>query len=342
VGELLEQLNATQADNRQGRLQIERILQEASANNRESNQLLERMGGLSATSETRQQENNQLNAELQQVLQQHSSSRDELVELVYDCRVVRDKTSSVLETSEQLNSDSQAGIIQLNDTMSASKQDLQQLIVSTRKINADANQSLDSMRTSISDSTLIKEQCIRVNKESIAATLEAKSSAQKLAEELESSMKVNQHYQERLKLAEKKYLDASKTQKEYRQLHDTSLAALRENEAMLGQARATIKDYSDNSVEYTNSIKQFQQTSIQSQQIILDTQATIKSLLTSNEQMTEENRFRKIEGPKREPPAGTTGWPSMDTELRADGRISPELGLAQENAEQHKNEWQLD
>ena len=46
---------------------------------------------------------------------------------------------------------------------------------------------LDSMRTNINNSSLIQKECIRMNKESVATTLDAKKVTEKLTEELESS-----------------------------------------------------------------------------------------------------------------------------------------------------------
>jgi len=135
--------------------------------------------------------------------------------------------------------------------------------------------------------------CMRLNKESVTTTLDAKRTSEKLIEQLNSSFKLDKHYQDRMKAAEKKFQNAVEAERNYQELYESSLKALHENESLLEKAQSTMKEYSDNSVEYNNSIKQFQQTNLQSQQIILETQASIKTLIGSNVQFAAENRLLK-------------------------------------------------
>jgi chromosome segregation ATPase len=99
---------------------------------------------------------------------------------------------------------------------------------------------------------------------------------------------------------------------------NTTLKTLRENEAQLAEAAETIKEYGDNTSEYNTTVKQFQQTTVQSQQIILETQSSIKSLISSNDQLTEENRFLKAQLQNREPATSSSMWSGIDAELRSD------------------------
>jgi chromosome segregation ATPase len=202
--------------------------------------------------------------------------------------------------------------------MCETKDELKELIKTSKHIHGEASDSLDSMRTNIGNSTLIQKECIRLNKESVTTTLDAKKITEKFTEELESSFRLNKHYQDRLKSAEKKYLSALEAEKKYQDLHETTLKTLRENEAQLAEAAETIKEYGDNTSEYNTTVKQFQQTTVQSQQIILETQSSIKSLISSNDQLTEENRFLKAQLQNREPATSSSMWSGIDAELRSD------------------------
>jgi regulator of replication initiation timing len=121
-----------------------------------------------------------------------------------------------------------------------------------------------------------------------------------------------------MKTAEKKYLSAIEAEKKYQELHETTLRTLRENEALLTEANATIKEYGDNTAEYSTAIKQFQQTTVQSQQIILETQASIKSLISGNDQLNEENRYLKAQLQNRQPATSSNVWAPIDDELQSD------------------------
>lgn len=321
VKESLERLSVSLAESKQNQMQAENILKDVFENNCESKDLITRMTSLSEAASSCQQENTLLNTELKSVLAHSTETRDELLGLAKDCRVVRDKSAALLETSVEVNNDSQTSISRLNeymDSMCETKDELKELIKTSKHIHADANDSLDSMRTNINNSTLIQKECIRLNKESVATTLDAKKTTEKLTEELESSFKLNKHYQDRLKTAEKKYLNALEAEKKYQDLHETTLKTLRENETQLAEAAETIKEYGDNTAEYNTTVKQFQQTTVQSQQIILETQASIKSLISANDQLTEENRFLKAQLQNREPATAASVWPGMDAELQSD------------------------
>lgn len=321
VKESLERLSVSLAESKQNQMQAENILKDVFDNNCESKELIARMTSLSEAAGSSQQENTLLNTELKSVLSHSTETRDELLGLAKDCRTVRDKSAALLETSMEVNSDSQTSISRLNeymDSMCETKDELKELIKTSKHIHSDANDSLDSMRTNINNSTLIQKECIRLNKESVSTTLDAKKTTEKLTEELESSFKLNKHYHDRLKSAEKKYLSALEAEKKYQDLHATTLKTLRENEVQLAEAAETIKEYGDNTAEYNTTVKQFQQTTVQSQQIILETQASIKSLIGANDQLTEENRFLKAQLQNREPAKGPSVWPGMDTELHSD------------------------
>ncbi|MFK7863137.1 MAG: hypothetical protein AB8B95_02815 [Pseudohongiellaceae bacterium] len=321
VKDSLERLSVSIAESKQNQMQAENILKEVFDNNCESKQLIERMTGLSESATSSQQENSLLNTELKSVLAHSTETRDELLGLAKDCRSVRDKSAALLETSVEVNNDSQNSISRLNeymDSMCETKDELKELIKTSKHIHSDANDSLDSMRTNINNSTLIQKECIRLNKESVATTLDAKKTTEKLTEELESSFKLNKHYQDRLKSAEKKYLGALEAEKKYQDLHTTTLKTLRENEVQLAEAAETIKEYGDNTAEYNSTVKQFQQTTVQSQQIILETQASIKSLIGANDQLTEENRFLKAQLQNREPATGSSMWSGIESELHSD------------------------
>lgn len=321
IKESLERLSVSVAESKQNQLQAEHILKDVFDNNCESKVLIERMTSLSSAAGSTQQENTLLNTELKSVLVHSTETRDELVGLATDCRSVRDKSATLLETSVQVNSDSQSSIARLNeymDSMCETKDELKELIKTSKHIHGDASDSLDSMRTNIGNSTLIQKECIRLNKESVTTTLDAKKTTEKFTEELESSFRLNKHYQDRLKSAEKKYLSALEAEKKYQDLHETTLKTLRENEAQLAEAAETIKEYGGNTAEYNTTVKQFQQTTVQSQQIILETQSSIKSLISSNDQLTEENRFLKAQLQNREPATASSLWTGMDAELRSD------------------------
>lgn len=321
IKESLERLSVSVAESKQNQLQAEHILKDVFDNNCESKVLIERMESLSSAAGSIQQENTLLNTELKSVLVHSTETRDELVGLASDCRSVRDKSAALLETSVEVNNDSQSSIARLNeymDSMCETKDELKELIKTSKHIHSEAGDSLDSMRTNIGNSTLIQKECIRLNKESVATTLDAKKITEKFTEELESSFRLNKHYQDRLKSAEKKYLSALEAEKKYQDLHETTLKTLRENEAQLAEAAETIKEYGGNTAEYNTTVKQFQQTTVQSQQIILETQASIKSLISSNDQLTEENRFLKAQLQNREPATSSSVWSGMDAELRPD------------------------
>ena len=128
-----------------------------------------------------------------------------------------------------------------------------------------------------------------------------------------------------MKAAEKKYLSAIEAEKKYQDLHEITLKTLRENEALLAEAGETIKEYSDNTSEYAVSVKQFQQTTLQSQQIILETQASIKSLISSNDQLGEENRFLKAQLQYRQPASSSSVWSALDTDLQSDPLATEEF-----------------
>ncbi|MFT6093010.1 MAG: chromosome segregation ATPase [Pseudohongiellaceae bacterium] len=321
VKESLERLSVSVAESKQNQLQAEHILKDVFDNNCESKVLIERMTSLSSAAGSTQQENTLLNTELKSVLVHSTETRDELVGLATDCRSVRDKSAALLETSVEVNNDSQNSVARLNeymDSMCETKDELKELIKTSKHIHGEASDSLDSMRTNIGNSTLIQKECIRLNKESVTTTLDAKKITEKYTEELESSFRLNKHYQDRLKSAEKKYLSALEAEKKYQDLHETTLKTLRENEAQLAEAAETIKEYGDNTAEYNTTVKQFQQTTVQSQQIILETQSSIKSLISSNDQLTEENRFLKAQLQNREPATSPSMWTGMDAELRSD------------------------
>lgn len=321
IKESLERLSVSVAESKQNQLQAEHILKDVFDNNCESKVLIERMTSLSSAAGSTQQENTLLNTELKSVLVHSTETRDELIGLVSDCRSVRDKSATLLETSVEVNNDSQNSIARLNeymDSMCETKDELKELIKTSKHVHGEAIDSLDSMRTNIGNSTLIQKECIRLNKESVTTTLDAKKTTEKFTEELESSFKLNKHYQDRLKSAEKKYLSALEAEKKYQDLHETTLKTLRENEAQLAEAAETIKEYGDNTAEYNTTVKQFQQTTVQSQQIILETQSSIKSLISSNDQLTEENRFLKAQLQNREPATSSSMWTGMDAELRSD------------------------
>lgn len=321
IKESLERLSVSVAESKQNQLQAEHILKDVFDNNCESKVLIERMTSLSSAAGSTQQENTLLNTELKSVLVHSTETRDELLGLASDCRSVRDKSAALLETSVEVNHDSQNSIARLNeymDSMCETKDELKELIKTSKHVHGEASDSLDSMRTNIGNSTLIQKECIRLNKESVTTTLEAKKTTEKFTEELESSFKLNKHYQDRLKSAEKKYLSALEAEKKYQDLHETTLKTLRENETQLAEAAETIKEYGDNTAEYNTTVKQFQQTTVQSQQIILETQSSIKSLISSNDQLTEENRFLKAQLQNREPATSPSMWPGMDAELRSD------------------------
>jgi chromosome segregation ATPase len=204
------------------------------------------------------------------------------------------------------------------DSMCETKDELKELIHTAKLSNAETGDSLDSMRANINNSSLIQKECIRLNKESVTTTLDAKKITEKFTEELESSFKLNKHYQDRMKSAEKKYLSAIEAEKKYQELHETTLRTLRENEGLLTEANATIKEYGDNTAEYSSAIKQFQQTTVQSQQIILETQVSIKSLISSNDQLSEENRYLKAQLQNRQPATSSNVWASLDADLHSD------------------------
>ena len=343
--ESLNNISVTLEDSKQSRLQVDRVLKEVVERNRDSENLIEHMHALTKTADAIQQKNTQLNHELQQILRQSNINRDELVELIADCRVVRDKTESVLVISEQINSDSQINLSRLNDymdTMCETKEELNELIVLSKKINGETGESLESMRTNINNSTLIQKESMRLNKESVATTLEAKRATEKLAEELESSSKLNEHYRDRLKQAEKKYLNATEAELKYQELYKTSLKALEENAGLLEEARATLKDCSDNSSDYNNTVKQFQHSTVQSQQIILETQASIKSLLSNNEQLTQENRFLTAQLQQREPSAPASLWSSLEPELQSDASATSGVDNPQDEFGLANEDWRLD
>lgn len=321
IKESLERLSVSLAESKQNQMQAEHILKDVFDNNCESKDLIERMTSLSAAAGSTQLENSMLNTELKTVLAHSTETRDELLGLATDCRDVRDKSAALLETSVEVNSDSQNSIARLNeymDSMCETKDELKELIKTSKHVHEEASDSLDSMRTNINNSTLIQKECIRLNKESVSTTLDAKKTTEKLTEELESSFKLNKHYQDRLKSAEKKYLSALEAEKKYQDLHETTLKTLRDNEAQLAEAAETIKEYGDNTAEYNTTVKQFQQTTVQSQQIILETQSSIKSLISSNDQLTEENRFLKAQLQNREPATSSSMWSGMDAELQPD------------------------
>lgn len=323
IKESLEKLSVSLAESKQNQLQAEHILKEVFDNNCESKDLIERMTSLSEVAGETQQENALLNKELKSVLAHSTETRDELLTLASDCQEVRDKSSALLETSMEVNADSQSSITRLNeymDSMRETKDELKELIATSKHMHEEANDSLDSMRTNINNSSLIQKECIRLNKESVATTLESKKTNEKLTEELESSVKLNKHYQDRLKSAEKKYLSALEAEKKYQDLHETTLKTLRENEVQLAEAAETIKEYGDSTAEYNTTVKQFQQTTVQSQQIILETQASIKSLISSNDQLTEENRFLKAQLQNRQPATASSSslWSGLDSELQSE------------------------
>jgi chromosome segregation ATPase len=323
IKDALEKLSVALAETRQGKMQVDRVLKEVFENNRESKTLIESMTGLQDSAIDQQNANSKLNDELSQVLEESAATRSDLQALVTSCRDTRDKTQAVLENSVQINGDAQDSIVRINeymDSMRAIRDEMKGLIATSERSNAEANESLDSMRTNIDNSTLIQKECIRLNKESVATTLEAKRATEKLTEELESSVKLNDHYQDRMKAAEQKYQAALEAESKYRELYDDAVKSLKENESLLGKARATIKEHAETNAEYTRSIKQFQETTVQSQQIIMEAQTSIKTLMAKNEQLAEENRFLKGQVSGREPVAPDNVWPTLEDELIPDDK----------------------
>jgi hypothetical protein len=321
IKESLERLSVSIAETKQNQMQAENILKDVFENNCESKQLIQHMIEIKEAADATQTENTSLNKDLKETLEQSNATKDELVGLAKDCRDVRDRSKALLETSSEVHTNSQASIARLNeymDSMCETKAELKELINTAKLSSAESSDSLDSMRANINNSSLIQKECIRLNKESVTTTLDAKKITEKLTEELESSFKLNKHYQDRMKSAEKKYLSAIEAEKKYQELHETTLRTLRENEALLTEANATIKEYGDNTAEYSTAIKQFQQTTVQSQQIILETQASIKSLISSNDQLNEENRYIKAQLQNRQPATSSNVWASLDDELQSD------------------------
>ncbi len=321
IKESLERLSVSIAETKQNQMQAENILKDVFENNCESKQLIQHMIEIKESADATQAENASLNENLKVTLAESSKAKDELVGLANDCRDVRDRSKALLEASSEMHNNSQASIARLNeymDSMCETKDELNNLIKTAKLSSAETSDSLDSMRANINNSSLIQKECIRLNKESVTTTLEAKKITEKLTEELESSFKLNKHYQDRMKSAEKKYLSAIEAEKKYQQLHETTLRTLRENEALLTDANATIKEYADNTAEYSSAIKQFQQTTVQSQQIILETQASIKSLISSNDQLNEENRYLKAQLQNRQPATSTNVWAGLDSDLEAE------------------------
>jgi hypothetical protein len=321
IRESLERLSVSIAETKQNQMQAENILKEVFENNCESKQLIQHMIEIKESADATQTENASLNVSLKETLTQSSAAKDELIGLATDCRDVRDKSKALLETSMEVHSNSQSSIARLNeymDSMCETKDELKELIHTAKLSNAETGDSLDSMRANINNSSLIQKECIRLNKESVTTTLDAKKITEKFTEELESSFKLNKHYQDRMKSAEKKYLSAIEAEKKYQELHETTLRTLRENEGLLTEANATIKEYGDNTAEYSSAIKQFQQTTVQSQQIILETQVSIKSLISSNDQLSEENRYLKAQLQNRQPATSSNVWASLDADLHSD------------------------
>ncbi|NKB32586.1 MAG: hypothetical protein GKR91_05760 [Pseudomonadales bacterium] len=345
IREALEKLTVALAETRQEKAQVECALKEVFTGNSTARELAEQMTSLISTSEVIQEDNTGLNNMLNAVLEKAQLNQQELEQLAIECSEARDKTNQVLHTSVQINEDSQSSIGRLNeymDTMCETRDELNELIGTSRKTNEDAHESLDAMRTNINNSTLIQKECMRLNKESVTATLEAKRTSEKYAEELESSFKLNKHYQDRLKAAEKKYQAAIEAERKYLELHETSMKALHDNEALLEKARLTMQEYSDNSEDYSNSIKEFQQTTVQSQKIILESQSSLKTLLKNNEQLSNENRFLKSQVQNNEPRLPDNVWPDFPDSLQdsADSVNSLEKQLNRANAlnsERHVN-----
>lgn len=318
IKEAIEKLSVALAETRQEKAQVERALKEVFQGNQTAQELAKKMTLLISSGEEVQADNQSLNTRLADVLENSKRCQNDLEQLVEDCCDARDKTKLVLETSVQINEDSQSNIGRLNeymDSMCETRDELNQLIETSRKTNDEAQESLEAMRTNVNNSSLIQKESMRLNKESVATTLDAKRTAEKLSEELESSFKLNQHYQGRLKAAEKKYKAAIEAEKKYLELHESSLKALQDNEALLEKARMTMQQYSDNTADYNNSVKEFQQTTVQSQKIILETQSSIKSLLSSNAVLASENRTLKAQIQHKEPIHPDNVWPDISESL---------------------------
>ena len=321
INESLERLSVSIAETKQNQMQAETILKEVFENNCESKQLIQNMIEIKGSADAIQAENSALNHSLKDTLAISNATKDELIGLATDCRDVRDKSEALLENSLEVHNNSQTSIARLNeymDSMCETKDELKELINTAKHAHAETTDSLDSMRANINNSSLIQKECIRLNKESVATTLDAKKITEKLTEELESSFKLNKHYQDRRKSAEKKYLSAIEAEKKHQALNETTIKALRENEALLSEANATIKEYGDNTQEYSSAIKQFQQTTVQSQQIILETQASIKSLISSNDLLSEENRYLKAQLQNRQPATSSNVWAALNADLQSD------------------------
>ena len=341
----LEQLSVALAANKQSKFQIDRVLKDLLDSNGISSELIERMTDLSKDAELKQSDNGRLNTELEDTLARSISCRDDLVEIADDCRVVRDKTKSVLEASEQINEDSRNGIAQLNehiDSVSITKLEMNGLIETAKQINNDTSESLDSMRTNINNSSLIQKESMRLNKESVATTLGAKRATEKLTEELDASLKLNENFQDRLRQAEKKYLNAIAAEKKYQEMHESGLRALQENEALLAEARASLDEFNENTTEYNSSVKQFQQTTVQSQQVILETQESIKALLNSNEALSEENRFLQSQLNERSKSSPSNVLTMPKSEKQSQTVAADEDSSQLEKYGIYRSDWQLE
>ncbi|MCH7816941.1 MAG: hypothetical protein IIC60_10280, partial [Proteobacteria bacterium] len=73
-----------------------------------------------------------------------------------------------------------------------------------------------------------------------------------------------------------------------------------------------------------------------------ETQASIKSLLSNNEQLTQENRFLTAQLQQREPSAPASLWSSLEPELQSDASATSGVDNPQDEFGLANEDWRLD